>query len=450
MVEFAVLALLLISGVEPTGTPLTLAEALARAEQANPELLAARERAAAQAERAESVARTRLPRLGLASGWSRTDNPSWVFSHKLTAGEFTQDDFAIQRLNAPASISHLTTTLGLQLPLDVFGKLGDQAAAQRASGRAALALAGEAHLETRTRVVEAYRRAAVASQAVGVTERALEGARARETDVEARVVEGAALQADLLRARARRRQREADLAERRADAALATAALSRLLGGDAGARYIAIEDAAAPAPLLADEAALVAQAPDHRPAVAAAEGRLAAARRAARLEGRGRLPDLVGWGQLQDDRNSFSGGGQSYAVGAELRWSAFDPGRGRRSAAAEADVRAAEHEARAARDQVQLEVRSAFRRAVASRERHRAAAGGAEEGREALRVVQERRRAGLATLTDELETEATSLAAELEEVRTAAEAAIADAQLERAAGSAFGTANHRDTETQRN
>jgi outer membrane protein TolC len=40
----------------------------------------------------------------------------------------------------------------------------------------------------------------------------------------------------------------------------------------------------------------------------------------------------------------------------------------------------------------------------------------------------------MATLTDELETETASLAAELEEVRAAAEVAIADAQLERATG----------------
>jgi outer membrane protein TolC len=49
-------------------------------------------------------------------------------------------------------------------------------------------------------------------------------------------------------------------------------------------------------------------------------------------------------------------------------------------------------------------------------------------------VVHERRRQGLATLTDELETETASLEAELDELRAATEAAIADAALHRAAG----------------
>ena len=52
----------------------------------------------------------------------------------------------------------------------------------------------------------------------------------------------------------------------------------------------------------------------------------------------------------------------------------------------------------------------------------------------ALRVVQERRQAGMATLTDELETEVASLAAELREIEAASDAAIADAALRRAAG----------------
>ena len=83
---------------------------------------------------------------------------------------------------------------------------------------------------------------------------------------------------------------------------------------------------------------------------------------------------------------------------------------------------------------MRLEVALAYRRAAAARARHTAASGGAEEGREALRVVQERRKAGLATLTDELETESEALGAALAEITTAAEVAMADAALARAAG----------------
>ena len=414
--------------------PLTLAEALAAADRQNPELLAARERVLAQEARAEAVRRGRLPKLTVSSGWSRTDNPSYVFANKLNAGEFTQDGFAIDRLNAPGSISHLTTTAGVEAALDVFGKIGDAAKGQASVGRAASCAAREAALEVRLRVIEGYRRAALARRAVEVTESALTGALGREADVEARVLEGAALRADLLRTRARRRQREADLAEGRGEAAVAAAALSRLLGAEPGTVFRPTESPAAPVPLTGDEAEWIARGLRERPAIRAAAERMEAVRRAARLEGRGLLPDVLAYGQLQDDRNSFSGGAQSYAIGVGVRWSAFDPGRRGREAAARADLRAAEQDARAIADQVRLEAASAFRRAQAAREQWTAASGGAEDGREALRVVQERRREGLATLTDELETEAASLGAELMELRAAAAAAIADASLDRAAG----------------
>jgi outer membrane protein TolC len=415
-------------------TPLTLAQALEAASRQNPEIVAARERALAQAARAESVGRGRWPRLSVSSAWTRTDNPTQVFANKLNSGEFTQQDFAIDRLNNPDALSHLQTTLSLEAPIDVFGKIGAQAGAQSASGRAAEADLREAAAALRLRVVEAYRRAEVARRAVAVTERALAGARSREGDMEARVAEGATLRADLLRARARRREREADLAERRGAARVASATLARLLGAPPETSYAAVEAAPGPAPLAGDEAEWTTRALQSRPSLESARQHVESAGLGERAEHRTILPDVSVFGQLWDDRSSSSGGGQSGVVGAFVRWNAFDPARGKREAAASAELRAAREDLRAAQDDVRLEVAAAFRRAQTARERHAAAAGGAEEGREALRVIQERRQAGIATLTDELETESASLDAELTEIQAAAEAAIADAALARAAG----------------
>ena len=416
------------------GVPLTLAEALEMAGRQNPEVMAARERAAAQHRRAEAVTRSVWPRLSLSSSWSHSDTPSTAFAQKLNAGEFTPDDFAIARLNDPDALSHLTTVAFVELPVDVFGRVRAQRQGQSATGRVADAQAREADQELRLRVVEAYRRAVLARRAVSVTEGALLGARAREADLEARVAEGTALVADLMRVRTRRRQREADVAEQHGDVRIAGAILARLVGADPGTAYEPTEEPLHPAPVGEDAGAWAMRALENRPALEVARQRLDAARWAVQGEERSRLPDFALYGQLQDDRSSFSGGGQSGAVGATLRWSAFDPARGKRLAAASADLMAAEQDARAAADQVRLEVETAWHRARAARERYLAAKGGAEEGREALRVVQERRRAGKATLTDELETESAALAAELWEIRAVAEAALADSALRRAAG----------------
>jgi outer membrane protein len=413
--------------------PVTLAEALALAGQANPELQAASARVEAQAARTESVRRMRWPHLGLTMGWSRTDLPAGVFADKLNSGQFTTADFDVVTINDPGALSHLGTHLSLEAPIDVFGKVGTMASAMAAYGDAASAGTRDAAQEIRLKVTEAYRQAEMAGRAVDVTGRVLGVARAREAEIEARVETGSALQADLLRARARRRQREADLADRRGQQRMAQAGLARLLGGPAGVSYVPTEGPPAVVPLEGEEGAWIERAVRQRPALEAARRKTDAASAFVKNEKNGLLPDFGVFGQLWDDRIQ-DGGNQSWAVGIGLKWTPFDPSRSKREAAATAEQRAAELDVRGASDQVRLEVALAYRRAVTARERHAAAAGGAEEGREALRVVQERRKAGIATLTDELETETAALDAALQEIGAAAEVAIADAALRRAAG----------------
>jgi outer membrane protein len=414
--------------------PITLAEALALAETANPELHAAGLRVEAQEARAESVLRLRWPRATLQSAWSGTDLPAGVFANRLNSGGFSAADFDTARLNDPAALGHLGTSAALVLPIDAFGKVGTLARAESARGAASAASVRDATQEIRLRVVEAYRQAELAGRDVTVTERALEVAKAREAEIDARVQAGGALRAELLRARARRREREADVAERRGRQRMAQARLERLLGAPEGVVYLPNEASPAVDAAVGDEAQWVARALRQRPLLEAALRRQDAAAALLKSERNGLLPDVGAVAQVLDNRIGWDQGSQAWAVGLGVTWTPWDPARGKREAAATAEQRAAEQDARAARDQVRLEVALAYRRAVTARERHAAASGGAEEGREALRVVQERRKAGLATLTDELETETAALGAALSEIAAAAEVAMADAALARAAG----------------
>jgi outer membrane protein TolC len=423
-----------VPGARAEERPVTLEQALALASEQNPELMAAAARVEAQAERTQSVQRTTWPRATLSTTWSRTDLPAGVFANKLNSGGFTAADFELAALNDPAAIGHLGTALQLELPIDVFGKIGATVRGMAAAGEAGDAARRDAAQALRARVVEVYRQAEVAGRAATVTERALTVARAREAEIDARVQTGGALFAELLRARARRREREADLAEQRNAQRMAQAVLARLLGAPPGVSYAPTEAPPEVAPLAGEEPEWVDRARARRPSLEAARRRREASAAQVDTEKKGVLPDLGLFGQVWDNRVDAGGGSQAWAVGVNLRWTPFDPGRSRRSAAAAAELRAAEQDERAALDQVRLEVSLAYRRAVTARERHAAATGGAEEGREALRVVQERRAAGLATLTDELETEAAALQAALSEIAAAAEVATADAALRRAAG----------------
>jgi len=414
--------------------PVTLAEAVAIAEQANPELQAAAARIEAQLARTESVQRTSWPRASVQSTWSRMDLPAGVFASKLNSAQFTAADFDPSFLNDPGALNHLGTSALVEVPIDVFGKVGTMAGAMSAYGDAAAAGRRDAIQEIRLRVAEAYRQAEVAGRAVAVTERVLAVAKAREAEIEARVEAGGALQADLLRARARRREREADVAERRSQQRMAQARLARLLGAPDGVTYVPSEAPPAVGPLAGEEAEWVARGLRQRPVLEATRRKEDAAAAFLKNEKNGLLPDIGAFGQVWDNRIDWDKGSQSWAVGLCVKWTPCDAGRGKREAAATAEQRAAELDARAAGDQVRLDVALAYRRAVAARERHAAASGGLDEGREALRVVQERRKAGMATLTDELETETAALGAALSEIAAAAEVAMADAALARAAG----------------
>src|SRR5436305_10035046 len=113
---------------------ITLADALAMAERQSPDLAAARAQAQAADQRAEAARRAGWPRLDLSVGGSYTDIPSAAFAHKLDSGEFKAGDFALSRLNDPAGIFHLGTTLAVEAPLDAFGKV--RAGARQASAGA--------------------------------------------------------------------------------------------------------------------------------------------------------------------------------------------------------------------------------------------------------------------------------------------------------------------------
>ena len=396
--------------------PVTLAEALALADKANPELQAAALRIEAQRERTESVERARWPRATVQSTWARTDLPAAVFASKLNSGAFAAADFDPATLNDPAALSHLGTSALVEVPIDLFGKVGTTAGAMAAQGEAASAGTRDATQEIRLRVAEAYRQAELSGRSVEVTEKVLSVATAREAEIEARVEAGGALHAELLRARARRREREADVADRRGQRFMAQARLARLLGAPDGVTYVPSEGPPAVIALAGEEIEWLARALRQRAVLEAARRRQEAA---VAFAGRPRrtayCPTSVPSLRSPDDRVS-AGSSQAWAVGLGVRWTPFDSGARQAWGRGEAEARAAEQDVRAAADQVRLEVELAYRRADAARERHAAASGGAEEGREALRVVQERRKAGLATLTDELETESASLAAALAEI----------------------------------
>lgn len=432
------LAAAALSAAETSPRIVTLEEAVARAAVANSTVLSAAERAREARAAADGAARSLLPGVFASTRWSVTDAPAMVFMSRLSGSAVRAEDFAPAALNEPSVRSHLTTRIGVQAPLDAFGRAARLRDAADAVAEGATLDAAETRAQLRYEVASAWTGAAVAREMVRVLDAASAAAAAREAEAEARASEGILLGADLLRLRARRREREADRARGIAALAQSEARLAILLGATPGERFTPSDLPEPPAPPPDAPAVgndpLIATALARAPWVQAARRRVEAARLSDEAERRSALPEIAAAADLSDDRSTFSAGRRSWSVGAVARVSLFDPARATRRAETRARLRFAEIQLEAAEREVRLAIPAARRRLEASFAAYRAAIGGTEEAREALRVVRERRSAGLATLTDELETEAAALGAALLELGARAESLVAWESLSRAAG----------------
>lgn len=431
------LVLLLAAGTSAAGAagvPLTLSDAIAAARDASPEVAAARATAEAGAARARAASLFWVPGLSLDSVWDRTNLPARAFAQKLNRGDFTASDFAIARLNAPGYDSNLETSAGLRIPLDLFGTGRAGARAAEAGALALTARARAAEDDAALETTKIYYGILAADRAVAAAEKSLAASRELEQTISLRRDSGAALEADVLRVRTRRRQREVDLARARSDAALGRSRLGILLRwkSDRSIELSGDPEGAS----LSDESLAVwtERALAHSPEIAASAAAAKAPVEMERGERASAWPALQAFGGYQDDRQASSGGKGSATVEIRLHWDVWDPARPSRRAAAAAEARRASESRRSAADAVRLDVEARWRDVGIARIEAAAAAEGRREAEEVYRVGRQRWEAGKDSLADLLEAESAVAAAEAAEARSSARIAVAVAALKRAAG----------------
>jgi outer membrane protein TolC len=413
---------------------LTLDEAIRLGLVRNPALAAVRSRSESAEAGARLAEAGRWPRLTAEAGARRTDNQVLVFSDKLTAGEFTAGDFALDRLNDPDPVSHVSTAIGVEAPLYTSGRLRWGIESARRDARVEQALLRAAGSDLVAHVTEAYFAVAQARASVEVAETALSNARGHEAAAAARVEAGAALRSDELRARVFRLGRENDLDRRRADLAVASSRLSRLIGLDPGDSPNPITPLEVPASPIGSLDDWTARALTDMPALEAgreAAGAAAAAAEAARAESG---PELAGFARYERNAGSLDWGEGSYTLGVGLRWSLFDRARAARIASAVARRAAADASSRAVEDDVRLAVEQAFHDA-ATAERAVAISREAVDAAEAAhRIAVERYAAGLLPLTDLLDVETERMNARFSEITALYQSTVGRVRLARAAG----------------
>lgn len=393
------LALMLSAAPVWAQAPLSLADAIARAQARNADARAA-EAAERQADARLAQARAGyLPNVDATESWQRGNHPVFVFSSLLAQRQFTAANFAIDALNHPEAVNNLR--VGVTVDQAVFDPSTRAGVRSASIGRdVAITSRDLVAQDLAVAVTTAYGAVLAAEASTRAADAAVEAATADLTLARNRRDAGVATEADVLRvavylARTREQQIRST-----ADVTIARARLNQLLAEPLDAVFTldATPPAAAVAgePLPALEDAAVAARPELK--LASLQEQLA---RAAVDRARASfLPHVYAQGGWEANGDAFGTRASSWAVGAVARVNLF---RGFADRARLAEARHAESQRAIEREKaeaaVRLDVRVARARLEAARAAEAVTQAAVTQARESQRIVRDRYENGLADVS---------------------------------------------------
>ena len=432
----ALAVLALVSAPTRAQQPLPLRGAVQLALDHNPELRAAGEDDKAAAARAGESRAAWFPRLDFSQGFTRSNNPVYVFGTLLTQRRFTTADFALSQLNTPHPLDNFDTRLSASMTLFDSGRTWLRTGAAERQKTAADYALEQARQDLILRVVQSYFGAVVAREDLAAAQDALKTAQSNRERIAAfehagQVVTSDLLSAQVFEAQARDREIRAENA-----AEVAQLSLARELGVDAAVLGAPSAELGEPGETSGTMADWEKEAMEGRPLLRAVEMQADAASKGAKLAKADFGPTVGLFSDFERDALTLGGpSGTNWTAGVRLDWNIFAGGADRyRAAEAAAEKRKAEDHLEWARSGVRLELRRAYLETGAAAARAAAAKQSAAQASECLRIIEIRYQAGLVTITELLRAQQAVV-----EARTGYIAAVGDwyaarAALERAAG----------------
>jgi outer membrane protein len=356
---------------------------------------------------------SRYPLVQFSETFARSNNPVFVFGSLLEQGRFGPQNFDVNALNNPDSLSNFRTSMTFRFP--IFDQRQSGTRINRAQiGRQQADLQAEfIKQQIRFEVLKAYYGMLVAR---GKKEAADEAATLAEADVKRSgdmFDTGLVVQSDLLAAEVQLAEFRQQQIQTQGDLTIAQAGLNTALG-------LSVDTPQKVAGELVDrrfntvsQDASIRLAMEHRPELASA--RLAGQSAQEGVRGaRGEfLPRLEVFGGFGMSAHNLTGGSSDYTVGASATFNIFDAGRKSRLAQAHAAENIAGANQEHLANQIRFEVVRAYQQYVSASERLNVALRAVEQAREALRIVQERYQAGLTTITEVLRAENTFVRARM-------------------------------------
>ena len=415
-------------------SPLSLAEAIARAKAHNPDAGSA---AAAESEAAERITQARggyLPRVDVAESWQRGNHPVFVFSSLLAQRRITAADLALDALTHPNATDNFRAAFSVEQSL--FDR-STSANVRASSIRRDMAATGRLLVEQdlTTAVTDAFGRVLIAAATVRSAAAAVETARtdrdlAGNRRDAGRVTDADVLQLDVYLARTLEQQVQATSDER-----IARARLNQLMNEPLGTMFALDQTPPAIAVDITTPARLEDDAVKHRPEIVLAQQQeqmagveIDAARAAF-------LPQVAAQGGWELNGDTWNSRTSSWMAGAVVRINLFH-GFADQSRVAEARVQARRRalERGKAETMARLDVQIAIARLEAARTSEAVGRAAVDQARESRRIIRDRYESGLTDAAMLLRSADAVQQAEAQQIAARVNVLTATASLQRAIG----------------
>lgn len=314
------------SEAPPPAGRLTLERAVSEALTASPDLSQIEQRVNAAVEQLRQAEAGFYPRLIVAEDFNVTNNPVFALMDIINQRRLTSTiDF-----NHPGQQQNFSTRIQGEWSLFEGGSTWynrKAAVNQRRSVEAEL-LAARNQLVAK--VSETYYRWLQALGFIAVAERALESAQTDERLGEARLKAEMALPSEVARLKARRAEMQGNLVNAKTSSRRLQAGLERLIARPIGAGEIPEPGLTVPtgeaSQAVGESTALVQQALDKRPEMAAVRALILAARERVRASRGGLLPRVGTNASYQLDSERLDGAAESWLVAVQATWALFEGG----------------------------------------------------------------------------------------------------------------------------
>ena len=384
---------------------LTLRQAVDQALRKNPQGAVARaEVNTAMAQ--ESEARTALlPRFNFTEDISRGNDPVYVFGTRLRQQGFTQSDFALNALNKPTPVNNFATRLNGQWMLFNWFGTEQQIKGAKLAVRSAASMNEAVNQSVVLNVVEAYQAVLYAQRRMEVAQHEQATAQVLLKDAQTRVNAGLAVDADMLAAQVNLSEREQELIAAEGDADTTWAGLQAAMGTSMAQQPTLkpLEARSYPNGVLADD---IASALKSRPDLEALHQQTSMRRARVNAAKAEFGPQVSAYGNWEMDRETFAGnGGNNWVAGVRLNLDIFPLAKRVQLAQQKAAREKAEAEERSSEEQIRLAVNQTWTTHRTAERIVQTAKASMEQAAESLRIMQNRYKAGLATMTDLLRAE---------------------------------------------